>query len=240
MKLMIIRHGEPDNEHNTLTNKGFEEVQALSKYLKDLEFKEAYTSPLERAILTSEAVLKPLNRKAIVLPWLEEFKHLVDVPYSDKKNINWDFMPSFFTKQNDFYNNEKYLKHEVLESGNVEYYYNYVVKEFDKILEKNGYKRDGKGYKVISSNKDTLVFFCHFGLMSVLLSHLMNIPYIVLAQSFICQPTGITTLVTEEREEGFAQFRCLEYGNITHLEIAGLKPSFHGRFCETFNSNERH
>lgn len=240
MKIVLIRHGEPDNPHNTLTKKGFEEIEALSKYLRNFEFKQAFTSPLARAKLTCEAVLKPLNREAIVLPWLQEFTHKVNVPHHLLKQMNWDFLPSFFTSQDDFYLNDKYLQTEVMQSGEVDKYYQEVTDNFDLLLENYGYKRDGKLYHVIKANRDTLVFFCHFGVMSVILSHLMNIPYLVLAQSFICPPTGITTLVTEEREKGLAQFRCLKYGSITHLEINNMSPSFHGRFCETYDSDERH
>ena len=38
MKLIIIRHGEPDNPNNTLTSHGFIEAKALAKYLKDVKF----------------------------------------------------------------------------------------------------------------------------------------------------------------------------------------------------------
>lgn len=240
MKLIIIRHGEPDNPNNTLTSHGFIEAKALAKYLKDVKFDSCYTSPLPRAKLTSEEVLKPLNKEAIILPWLAEFSHYVDVPYKNEKQINWDFLPSFFTKNDDLYDNNKYLDTEVMKSGNVKKYYKEVIKGFDKLLEVHGYKRKGKAYKVINSNKDTIVLFCHFGMMSVLMSRLMNVPYTVLAQHFICQPTGVTIFVTEEREKGIAQFRCLQYGSVTHLEMENITPSFHGRFCETFDSDERH
>lgn len=240
MKLIIIRHGEPDNPNNTLTKKGFDEVRALSSYLKDFDFDEAYVSPLARAQLTAEAVLKPLNKKAITLPWLQEFTHLVEVPYNQNRVINWDFMPSYFTQQDDFYDNEKYLAHPCMESADIKKYYQEVTEGLDKILAKHGYIRNNRYYQVENSNRDVVVLFCHFGMMSVIMSHLMNIPYIVLAQSFCCQCSGITTLVTEEREKGVAQFRCLQYGSITHLENDNQKPSFHGRFCEIFDSDERH
>lgn len=240
MRLIIIRHGEPDNPNQTLTSKGFDEVNALSRYLRDFKFDEAYVSPLPRAKLTAEAVLKPLNKKAIELSWLQEFTHFVEVPYSSNTVINWDFMPSFFTDQNDFYDNDKYLEHKTLQSGNIKKYYQEVTDGLDQLLAKYGYVRNGKRYDVVNSNRDVVILFCHFGLMSVIMSHLMNIPYVVIAQSFCCQCSGITTFVTEEREKGIAQFRCLQYGNITHLENDSQKPSFHGRFCEIYDCDERH
>lgn len=240
MRIIIIRHGDPDNGNQTLTEQGFKEVEALKNYYKKFKFKEAYVSPLARAQITADAFLSMHHQKAIQAPWLAEFKHFVKIPGSDKEVQNWDFMPSYFTKQNDLYNNDKYLSTELMKSGNVEEEYNKVIEEFDRVLKKNGYRREGKYYAVEKANEDTIIFFCHFGMMSVLMSHLMNIPYVVLTQVFCCQPTGVTTLVSEEREQGIAQFRCLTYGDITHLNVNNIEPSFHGRFCEIYDSDQRH
>ena len=164
----------------------------------------------------------------------------MEIPGCENKVLNWDFKPSFFTNNEEFYNNELYLDTEVMKTGNVKEFYQMVVSEFDKVLEKNGYKRNGRYYNVINENRKTIVFVCHLAVMSVLLSHLMGIPYVLLAQMFCCAPSGVTLLNSEEREEGIAQFRCLRYGDITHLTVVGQQPSFHGRFCETFHSDERH
>lgn len=239
MRIILIRHGEPDNVNNTLTERGFRETKALAEYLKDFVFDEAYTSPLQRAVLTSEAVLKPLNKSATVLPWLAEFMHPVDLPYC-KAHDNWDFLPSYFVEQN-FYNKDTYLESEVLKKAAIDKYYSEVTSNLDELLLAHGYKRNQKGYyDVIDSNKKIIILFCHFGVMSVIMAHLMGIPYVLLAQHFVCRTTGITTMVTEEREKGIAQFRCIQYGSITHLEKANLRPSFYGRFCEIFDSKDRH
>ncbi len=240
MKLILIRHGEPDHVHNTLTKQGFKEVEALANAYKTLKFKEIYCSPLERAKLTAEAFLKPHQREPIYLDWLQEFSHMVKVPYDQNKVQNWDFLPSFFTKQEAFYRDDLYLDTEVMKSADINKYYQEVVDSFDQLLAKHGYVREGRYYRVKASSTDTLVFVCHLGIMSVIMSHLMGIPYVVLTQSFICLPSGVTTIVTEEREKGIAQFRCLEYGNVDHLKQAKIIPSFHGRFCEIYDSEERH
>lgn len=240
MRIIIIRHGEPDNPNQTLTKKGFEEVAALHDFYKDYPFDEIYVSPLARAQLTAKGLLPNRVKEFHTMDWLKEFTHFVKVPYSDERVQNWDFLPKYFTDQKDFYSYDKYLDHEVMKSGDIKDDYKHVVNEFDKILAAHGYVREGKYYRVIKENRDTLLFVCHFGMMSVLMAHLMSLPYVVLTQYFCCPPTGVTTLISEERVEGEAQFRCLGYGDISHLNIKGIKPSFHGRFCEIFHSDERH
>ena len=183
-------------------------------------------------------ILKQLENKC---RWIiEDSKTAEYLKNNEEPVLNWDFLPSFYTKNDDLYDPKTYLETEVMKSGNIKHYYDYVTSNFDKILEENGYKRSGKYYEVIDSNRDVLVFFCHLGIISVILSHLTGIPYSVLAQGFACPTTGVTTIYSEEREKGIAQFRCVSYGDISHLKANNIKPSFHARFCETFDSDERH
>ncbi len=239
MRIIIIRHGDPDYENNTLTPRGFEEVKALGKKYSAKDFDEIYCSPLERAKLTAEAVIKG-EKEIKICDWLKEFEYPIYLDNSSEKMFCWDFKPSFFAKNSDFNDNSTYLDNKYLKTGNVKEYYQNVVEQFDEILKKKGYQRKDGYYKVLDANRETIVFFCHFVLMSVLLSHLFNLPYVALSQYMCCPPSGVTILVSEEREKGIAQFRMLRYGDISHLNDANLEPSFSGRFCEIYDSEERH
>ena len=85
------------------------------------------------------------------------------------------------------------------------------------------------------------MLFCHFGVECVLLSHNMKISPLVLWHNFVALPTSVTTLITEEREQGKALFRCNAFGDISHLYAGGEPASFQARFCETYsNFDERH
>ena len=49
MRLLIIRHGDPDYSIDSLTEKGKREVQLLKERLSKLDVKAVYCSPLGRA-----------------------------------------------------------------------------------------------------------------------------------------------------------------------------------------------
>ena len=49
MKLLIVRHGYPDYTIDSLTPKGWKEVDYLSEKLAKLDVKAFYVSPLGRA-----------------------------------------------------------------------------------------------------------------------------------------------------------------------------------------------
>ena len=119
--------------------------------------------------------------------------------------------------------------------------YRWVAGELDKLIAKHGYVREGNYYRAVTPNEDTIVFFCHFGLESVLLSHLLHVSPMVLWHGTCAAPTSVTTVVTEERREGIASFRVTALGDTSHLYVAGREPSFSGRFCETYtNESQRH
>jgi probable phosphoglycerate mutase len=91
------------------------------------------------------------------------------------------------------------------------------------------------------ANNDTIVFFCHFGIECVLLSHLLNISPMLLWHGFCAAPSSITTVNTEERRKGIASWRVSAFGDISHLYAAGEEPAFAARFCECYdNTDERH
>lgn len=238
MQIMMIRHGEPDYANDTLTHKGTDEAIALAKYMKNIRVTKFYCSPLGRARDTAAPTLDITGRKAQILDWLMEFPGYIINPENGRKRIPWDLMPSDWTKMPELYDKDKWINAEIIRSGNVAEVYNNVCRDFDDFLASCGYVREGACYKAVIPNHDTVVFFCHFGIQCVILSHLLGISPIVLWQGTVCSPTGITVVCTEEREEGVAYFRCNRFGDISHLYADGQKPSLAARFRETRNESE--
>lgn len=74
MKLIFIRHGEPNYELDTLTPKGWREAELLSDRVVRMEkVREYCCSPLGRARDTASLSMKRLGREAHIYDWLEEF-----------------------------------------------------------------------------------------------------------------------------------------------------------------------
>ena len=84
MKLVFIRHGEPDYANDSLTEKGKREAEFLAGYLADRKMDEIYVSPLGRAKKTAEPTLKMLGREAAELEWLREFEAPIHRPDRDE------------------------------------------------------------------------------------------------------------------------------------------------------------
>lgn len=241
MRLIIVRHGDPDYEKDSLTEKGWREAGLLADKLSRLDVRAFYVSPLGRAKDTASVTLDKMGRTAVECDWLREFPPQINRPdIKDRKKIAWDWLPEDWTAEPAYFLRDKWADTEIMREGKVSEAYCYVTENFDRLLAEHGYVREGEYYRAERANRDTVVIFCHFGLECVLLSRLMNVSPMILWHHTCAAPTSVTTVVTEERREGRAIFRMTGFGDISHLYAGDEEPAFAARFCETFESDERH
>lgn len=240
MKLLIVRHGDPNYVIDSLTETGWKEAELLSHRLSKLDVKACYCSPLGRAQDTAAASLKALGMEAEIMPWLREFAVRVDRP--DRKNsVAWDWLPQDWTVCPELFDKDKWMTHPAFAEAGIPEEIQWVYQGLDDLLARHGYVRENNLYRVTAPNEDTIILFCHFGLECVLLSRLLNVSPMILWHGSCALTSSVTTLITEERREGFAYFRMNGFGDISHLYAAGQEPSFSARFCETFaNQDQRH
>ncbi len=234
MNLIFIRHAEPDYAHDSLTEKGWREAELLTKRLCQMKIDEVYCSPLGRAIDTAKGYLAVTGKTAPVLEWLREFPGHITDPETGEARIPWDLMPTLWREDRRLYDKDEWITTELMLSGNTHEVYRRVTAEFERFLAEHGYVRDGAFFRAERPNTDTVVFFCHFGIETVLISWLIGVSPIVLWQGFVAAPSSLTVLSTEEREKGIAVFRCNGYGDTAHLTVVGEPPSFAARFCEIY------
>ncbi|MBQ8540400.1 MAG: histidine phosphatase family protein [Clostridia bacterium] len=241
MKILIIRHADPDYSIDSLTPKGWVEAECLSEKLIKMDIKAFYTSTLGRAKDTASLTLKKLGREPDgVFEWLKEFPPVINRPDCGRA-IAWDWLPADWTVIDEFYDKDKWGTVTPMAEGKVKEEYDRVVEEFDLLLAKHGYVREGNYYRAEKPNMDTIAIFCHFGSGCVLLSHLLGVSPMVLWHGLCAAPSSVTTLTTEERREGIAAFRMNGYGDVSHLYAKDEQPAFAARFCEMYtNQDERH
>ena len=240
MKLLIIRHADPDYSIDSLTEKGWKEAEYLSQKLTKLDIKAFYVSPLGRAKDTASCTLKKLGRTAVEKTWLREFQVQIRRPdRPERDSIPWDWLPQDWTKEEKYYCYDKWMDTKIMQDGNIKEAYDWVTAEFDTLLKEHGYVREEYYYRVEQANEDTLVLFCHFGVQCVLLSHLLNVSPMVLWHGMCAAPSSVTTVVTEERRKGIASFRMSSFGDISHLYANEEPPAFAARFCECFDIEEQ-
>jgi len=255
MKIIFIRHGDPDYTIDSLTERGKIEAEALSKHIDYYKIDDVFLSPLGRAQKTAEYSLKVLNKEGITYDWLREFNPYIDInEHPDwikaypgcriredgtyEPRICWDMIPKYLNENPIYYENPNWRNGEICTQTDLLEKYDAVCEGIDKILASYGYVRDGYCYKVEQESEKTIAIFCHLGITCVMLSHLLNISPFSLWHGTCIAPTGVTTVYSEEREQGCALFRARTIGEVSHLIMENIEPSSAGAFAEVFSDKE--
>ena len=213
MKIVIIRHADPDYPNNTLTKLGFKEAEMLGKKYSSKDFDYFYCSSLPRAMLTCEAINK--GKKPVeYCDWLQEVYFRINIDGQEQGNFDYD--PEFFLTHKEYLDVDKYMSLPPFKGTQLEARYVEMCEKFDEVLAKHGYVRDGYVYKEVKPNDDTLVFVCHYGMMCFLVSHLINLPYNLLSQYICPMPSALTMLYSFKRNNKI-MFRINCIGDRSHL-----------------------
>lgn len=245
MRIIFIRHGDPDYANDALTEKGIREAALLSDRIAKwpTEQFDFYCSPLGRAQKTAAYTLDRIGRQAVTYDWMKEFTYIIEDPTTGRIGVPWDFMPEYWTEIPQLYDKDAWKKTDIYRS-NPELLpaYENVCKGLDGLLEKYGYMRHHNYYININESKqseesqhNTIVIFCHLGITCVMLSHLLGISPVLLLHGLYLAPTSVTILSTEERKDNAAYFRAQTIGDTAHLIQGGEPLSASGYFTDPFH-----
>lgn len=234
MRILLIRHGDPDYAHDTLTEKGWREAKALASYLKDKDITKFYCSPLGRAKDTASLTLKARGQEAEILNDLREFDALMPDPETGGMSIAWDYLPAEWMNDPLHFDPDHWMDSDLYRGEAPGPRVKEIGAVLDQLLARHGYERQGNYFRAVHPNHDTIALVCHFGITCVILGHLLHVSPIQFMHQIFISPTGLTMLETEERAEGIAHFRMRYLGATPHLLLAGEPASASGMFKETF------
>ncbi len=241
MRLLFIRHGDPDYAIDGLTPRGRREAALLAERIAPMEISEYYVSTMGRALETARPTLEKAGRTAAECPWLREFTIGVRRPDlgGGLSEVSWDWLPQDWARFPVLLDPMHWHQHPVFAEAELKSAYDRVIAEFDRVLATHGYVREGLCYRAERPSSETLAFFGHFGLSCVLMSRLLNVSPMVLWQGLMLAPSSVTVFNSEERRPGIAAFRASAIGDVSHLYAGGQEPSFAGRFCEVYGNGDR-
>ncbi len=243
MKIIFIRHGDPDYVNDSLTQKGIREAELLAKRVAKWDnITQFYCSPLGRAKKTASYSLEAVSREAITYEWMKEFSFFIDDPVTGRHGVPWDLMPAYWTEIPEMYDREGWKSTELYRSNEALLpAYREVCEGLDGLLSSYGYTRHHNYYLTDPEKKgdgadseDTIVIFCHLGVTCMMMSHLLGISPALLLHSLYLAPTSVTILGTEERRGNIAQFRAQVIGDASHLTKGGEPISTAGYFTDVF------
>lgn len=235
MQILIIRHGDPDYEHDSLTEKGFLEAELLADRLCKLDIADFFVSPLGRAQATAAPTLARLGRQAETLPWLTEFRGRILVP-GEGELILWNQPPQYWTHCPELYDVHRWTENERIRAGRSAEIFEETRRGLDALLLRHGYRRDGYLFRTGRNTDARIALFCHQALGLTILALMLGVSPVVMQHGFFMPTSSVTTLVTEERVKGEVFFKCMQVGDTSHLYAAGEPVSSAGLFPEVYTA----
>lgn len=228
MRLYIIRHGDPDYSRDALTARGEREAAALAEYLPHLNITHIYCSPLGRAQATMAPCVERLGLVPEVLPWTRELTGVYYeiegfgrvAPFTVPGEVMYRLSPE--PKYRDWmrppYFNDSRMVQQIKE----------MEEGSDALLARHGFTREGSIYHAEKASEDRVAVFCHQGLGTTWIAHLLHLPYQA-AWAGLWQPcASFATIVMERRSQRYAVPRMIGMGETPHIDLNGLDRSEFG------------
>ena len=176
MRIILVRHGEPNYELDCLTPLGWRQAEAAAERLAGEGIEAIYSSPMGRARETAEATAQRLGFTRIeTLQFMHELRWgSRDGSEMFARGNPWDIVNKMVSEDASF--GESYPLFEQ----------NCVMEEaaqraagVDAWLETLGYRRKGLYYTCCREDdtEHTVAVFAHGGSLSAVVGHLFNLPF---------------------------------------------------------------
>lgn len=215
MRLIFVRHGEPNYEKDCLTETGILQAQACAKRLLREGIEQVFASPMGRAMQTAQAYTAlaggaPITELA--------FMHEISWSASDDGELYngghpWSAADQMVSEGYEL-TCADWRTHPLFVRNAATSCADYVAAEIDKWMETLGYRREGAYYRQTLPEENTKVcaLFSHGGSSTAALAHLLNqtFPYML---SLIHMPFTAIYILRFDPKPGSL---CLP-----HLELAG-------------------
>lgn len=233
MKILIIRHGDPDYEHDSLTEKGEREAALLAERIAGIEVTDFYLSPLGRARRTYEFTRALTGREAETLPWLQEFRGKIVEPSGARTRICWNFAPQYWTRCPEMFTPD-WLSSPIFQTGDTRAIYDETTRGVDELLARYGYTPLAPLLYAAPDRapEPVIALYCHCAVGQAIVAYLTGMPLPLVWHALFMPTSSVTVLRTEERVPGQTYFRCVQMGDTSHLLKGGEPVSDSGLFSE--------
>ena len=207
MRILFVRHGQPDYATDTLTEMGKLQAEAVVPRLMGEGITEIYSSTMGRAKQTAEPFSKATGIPVTRLDFMREIVWGTD----SKEEIAfgghpWLFLPEYVKSGGSLmpweWQKEEAFRDNVKLHKSVER----VISGADAWLLELGFTREGEFYRVTGDNTDkTIAIFSHGGASTVLISHMLNIP--LLSSFLVIRPyfTSVSVILLDGNKGDLTQ-----------------------------------
>ena len=174
MRIIFVRHGEPNYENDCLTDEGKIQAAAVAERLAGEGITRIYASPCGRAAETASYTAARLGLPVITLDYMREIRWGGDgVPCDGHP---WTLGDMMLAEGFDFQRGD-WQAHPYFAGNAATAHYAGIAARFDGFLTAHGYRHEGRRFYCDGGTDETVALFSHGGSGACVLAHLLNLPF---------------------------------------------------------------
>ncbi len=224
MRIIFVRHGEPDYEHDCLTETGRAQARAAAERLSGEGITAIYSSPNGRARETASFTAEKLGLPVTVLGYMHEISWGGEgIP---ENGHPWTLSDWLIDRENfDFYR-EDWREHPYFAGNAALRYWDMIAGKIDELLLSRGYRHEGSRFLCESGRDETVALFSHGGSGACALSHLLHLPFPYVCTVFPYDYTSVIILEFPVRPGEYVHPRVELFNDAAHIRGTGRGVQF--------------
>ena len=221
MRIIFVRHGEPDYANDCLTQTGRQQAAAVARRLAGEGISEIYTSPCGRAAETASYTAARLRLPVTTLDFMREITWGGEgVPCDGHP---WTLGDRMLAEGFDF-KVGNWRAHPYFAGNAATVHCENVAVQLDAFLRKQGYRHEGLRFCCEGGTDKTIALFSHGGSGACVLSHLLALPFPYVCSVLPYDFTSIIILELPFRPGEYVKPRLELFNDCAHIQTQPRAP----------------
>ncbi|MBR5115855.1 MAG: histidine phosphatase family protein [Lachnospiraceae bacterium] len=221
MRLIFVRHGEPNYQRDCLTENGVLQAKSTAERLKGEDIRAIYASPMGRAQETASFTAKMHGLAIRTLDFMHEIDW-GDVRADQPVHLEYDGHPwtmgyKLLAENPEYVGSNDWDRHPYFRDNKCLGCYRMVSEQFDAFLAGYGLIRKDGLYECSKENHDTIALFAHGGSGAIMFAHVLNLPFPFVLTSMPYGVCSVSVLNFDEFEGKKVTPRLELFNDMGHI-----------------------
>jgi len=214
MRILFVRHGEPDYARDCLTDEGRRQAAAVAERLAGEGISRIYASPMGRAMQTAGYTARRLDLPLVALDYMHEISWGGEgIPEAGHP---WTLGDRMLEENFDF-TRDDWREHPYFKGNAATACHDRIAGRIDEFLEKQGYIHDGRRFLCRGGTDRTIALFSHGGSGACALAHILSLPFPYVCCVLPYDFTSVIVLELPVREGGYVHPRIELFNDCAHI-----------------------
>ena len=220
MRIVLVRHGDPDYEKDCLTELGHKQAAVAAKRLMKEGINEVYSSPLGRAQQTAGYFSELSGLPVHILDFIQEIRFGTEEDLYNNKWNPWLGVLELVHEGKDL-QTPAWREYAVFKDNLATIDADKIGEEADKWLAGLGYVREGLYYRCTkesgsegqNAKEKTIAIFCHGGASAAFLARVLNQQFPYMCGTLLHFPHTTITVLEFDDTPGVLTLPIIELMN---------------------------